>query len=104
MTDATHKRPTVNSALDTLLDGHYWIDTLETRRCYEQVSDDCREAMMSLVISDDGDVFLRTFLPPGESSIRLRTGIGGGTSPRVRKALLILAEAIRRDGADQGRQ
>lgn len=97
------KTPTqiaVNRALNTLLDGHYFPETLEANCNYSRVQDDCMgikdySQSLSLVIAHDSDVWISV---GGSTSLRFRVPmIGGGASPRVRNGLLVLAEAIRRD-------
>lgn len=93
----------------------HWPDGLEARKLYKLKCDDaspdeCRE--LSLVISDDGDVWLgmmqiddlRTSKPYSNPhpSVRCRTGIGGGKNRRTRQALLWLAKAIQLDNEENG--
>jgi hypothetical protein len=62
-----------------------------------RTQDDCDgdlKGAISVTIMPDGDVHLR-FLKPG--SKRFRTFAGGGESQRTRRALVILAEAMRLD-------
>ena len=94
----------VNRALNTLLDGAYWLRTLETRVLYERRQDDTDgdlgvEQFLGVVIGPDGDAWVN--LPGLGRTLRFRTWAGGGQSLRVRNALLVLAEAIRRDNQER---
>ncbi len=85
--------------MNTLLEGAYWPETLETHVLYARRHDDTdgeTEAKHDLTVGvgSDGDVWV---VQAGYQTLRFRTGLGGGQSPRVRNALLVLAEAIRRD-------
>lgn len=89
----------VSRAMNTLLEGAYWPQTLEANRMYHRRHDDTdgkRDPSQDLqvAIRPDGDVVVATGY--GEF-LRFRTWAGGGLSLRTRNALLVLAEAIRRD-------
>ena len=87
-----------------LLDGDYWIPTLETKQNYRRSHDDNDGDLsqdISVIIGEDGDAHVMTNGPyDGRGYLRFRHGIGGGRSLRVRNALLILAEAIRLDNEE----
>lgn len=91
----------IMKALDMLLEGHYWPTTLDTGQIYARRHDDTDgkddpTQYLSLEIDQWGDVHMQ--IPPGKfRALRFRMPGGGGQSERVRKALIILAEAIRRD-------
>jgi hypothetical protein len=51
-----------------------------------------------VVIGPDGDCWVTA---GGGQTLRFRTWAGGGHSLRVRQALMVLAEAIRRDNEDR---
>jgi hypothetical protein len=88
----------VQKAADVLLEGVIQPIRLAPRQFEFRTHDDCDgrlEEAIGVGLSVDGDVWLR--LPPNVLAMRFRTYIGGGQSPRVRNALLLLAEAIRRD-------
>lgn len=91
----------VKQAMDVLLEGYYWPETLESKYVYERRHDDTDgrndpSQYLSLEIDTWGDVHM--YVPPGKQrTLRFRMPGGGGQSERVRKALVILAEAIRRD-------
>lgn len=91
----------VTRAMNTVLEGAYWPASLSTQMVYRRRQDDTDgqlgpDQSLSLVIGPDGDVWV---LLPGFKSLRFRTFFGGGSSLRTRNALLVLAEAIRRDNA-----
>ncbi len=91
----------VTSSLDVLLESVFWPKSLSIGAAYSRVHDDCdgqrgAEHELTVVIGRDGDLHV---LQCGEISLRFREPFGGGASPRVRNALLVLAEAIRRDNA-----
>jgi hypothetical protein len=83
-----------------LLSG-FWLPTIHPMTCYARIHDDTdgKEAgIIRVVFSSDGDAHIWI---DQSSALRFRMpGIGGGLSPRVRVALLILAEAIRLDNDD----
>lgn len=93
-----------SQALDALLEQPFWIQTLKTESVYQRMEDDT-SGFINVCIGKDGDSWITVMneIDPKQSSFsfRFRTPlIGGGESPRVRNALLILAEAIRRDNAE----
>lgn len=90
--------------MNTLLEGSYWLDSLSVREAYIRKQDDTdgktgQEQELLVSIGPDGDAWV---VPGGSSfeSLRFRSLAGGGKSLRVRNALLILAEAIRRDNEE----
>lgn len=90
----------LNTALDNLLEKDFWISTLAPDQVYTRLQDDRdghtgEEHQLRVYIAQDAD--LHVFLPYSFESLRFRNYIGGGRSLRVRNALLVLAEAIRRD-------
>lgn len=91
----------VESSLDVLLESMFWPKSLSFGSAYSRIDDDCDgqrgpEHALTVVIGQDGDLHV---LQCGDNSLRFREPFGGGASPRVRNALLVLAEAIRRDNA-----
>lgn len=67
-------------------------------RCcsYYRVPDDHDgepDKLLAVLLTETGDVFIQTHNPDG-SPLRFRTKNGGGASPRVQRALVILARAI----------
>lgn len=88
--------------MNTLIEGTYWPATIDTRVSYSRRHDDTDgkpgpDQELAVTFGQDGDAWL---LLPGMQSLRFRTWAGGGHSLRVRNALLVLAEAIRRDNAE----
>jgi hypothetical protein len=81
-----------------VLENSFWIPGLETKKFYERLHDDhdgTFEGRIMVVITEHGDIGVQT---DGESLLRFRVPIiGGGMSPRVRNALMILAFAIKLD-------
>ncbi len=97
---------TVNRALDSLLEGYYpppaGLRSAKTR-LFERRHDDTdgergADQYLSLMFSPDGDAWV--LLPTGQS-LRFRKEEGGGQSVRVQRALVVLAEAIRRDNEER---
>lgn len=93
----------VTRAMNTLIEGEYWPATLSTEGAYVRRHDDTNgetgiEQELAVTFSPDGDAWI---MLPGMTSLRFRTWAGGGMSLRVRKGLMVLAEAIRRDNAER---
>lgn len=87
----------LSRSLNTLLEGAYWLSALAPKTLYSRVHDDCEGDLtqtLGVMVGGDGDVHV---LLPNFKSLRFRTWGGGGLSLRTRNALLVLAEAIRRD-------
>jgi hypothetical protein len=110
----TGKNPTavpaaevVEKAMDTLLESPFWPVSLSPDMSYARVHDDSdgmrgEDQQIAVLIGRDSDAYV---MLPGMASLRFREPLGGGLSPRVRNALIVLAEAIRRDNeADQRHQ
>ncbi|MDO8415216.1 MAG: hypothetical protein Q7S87_03270 [Agitococcus sp.] len=96
----------VSRAMNTLIEGSYWPQTIDIRTSYSRRHDDTdgktgSEQEITVAIGVDGDAWV---MLPGMTSLRFRTWVGGGSSLRVRNALLVLAEAIRRDNAERPQQ
>jgi hypothetical protein len=96
----------VSRAMNVLLEGSYWPQTIDTRVSYSRRHDDTDgktgpDQDIEVTVGVDGDAWI---LLPGMPSLRFRTWAGGGNSLRVRNALLVLAEAIRRDNAELPQQ
>jgi hypothetical protein len=96
----------VSRAMNTLIEGAYWPPTIDTSTAYSRRHDDTDgktgpDQDISVVFGSDGDAWI---MLPGMSSMRFRTWSGGGSSLRVRNALMVLAEAIRRDNAERPQQ
>lgn len=87
-----------------VLDNSFWITELEALMPYTRTHDDTDGTGLGKVcvtFSEDGDVWLQTDQSRNEASLRFRTEFGGGTSPRVRNALMILAFAIKLDNEER---
>ncbi len=99
-----------NEMISALLATYWWPKHLETMENYsvKRYEDDSRFGMLTVTISEDADAWIDVLseADPNElhTVMRFRTFIGGGQSPRVRNALLILAEAIRLDNKDRPQQ
>lgn len=93
----------VSRAMNTLIEGAYWPHSLATQTAYTRTQDDTDGEsgaghQLSLAVGPDGDVWVECGTQI--RSLRFRTWAGGGQSLRVRNALLVLAEAIRRDNLE----
>jgi hypothetical protein len=81
-----------------------WPATLEENRAYVRFEDDSPTGRIAVQFTSDGDGWIEVFGVPDETygtfSYRFRTAIGGGESPSVRAALMILAEAICMDNKE----
>lgn len=94
----------VERAMNTLLEKVYWPSTLGPG-AYSRTHDDTdgkrgAHQQLHLMIGPDGDCWVAS----GDgNTLRFRTHAGGTASPRVQKALLVLAEAIRRDNEERPR-
>ncbi len=98
------EKPEMDKALNDLLESDFWIDTLKPDEIHQRLPDDTDgetglEHRLQVYIAQDTDVHV--FLPDGMSSLRFRNYFGGGRSQRVRNALMVLAEAIRRDNEER---
>lgn len=91
-------------AIDIILESEYWPKGLEGGN-YSRKHDDTDGSedpaeYLNILVDFCGDVHI--IIPPGKRrSLRFRTPGGGGQSERVRKALVILIEAIRRDNEER---
>jgi hypothetical protein len=82
-----------------LEEGIPWPPELQEKRFHERQHDDndgTDEGWLAVSYSNDGDVVVSVHGGTG-SSLRFRTPFGGGGSPRVRNALVLLAFAIHLD-------
>lgn len=79
-----------------------WLPELETNCNYFRTHDDCEGDLsqgLNVIFSMDGDAWVSTRY--GESCrFRMPFG-GGGRSPRVRNALMVLAMAIKLDNEEE---
>lgn len=85
---------------EQLLESYVMPASIERDTVYSRIHDDHDgDAMQALevMVMHDGDVAVSI---GKRQELRFRTDTGGGCSPRVRNALLVLAEAIRRDNEE----
>lgn len=93
----------VAKALDFILEDSYWIKTVDIGKLYKRRHDDAEgkddfSQYLSLFIDSSGNSDIHVVIHPGAyRTLRFRPSAGGGKSERVRKALVIVIEAIRRD-------
>lgn len=92
-----------------ILDDYFWLPTLDAHKTYQRFEDDSPKGTLCVQFSRDGDAWLQIVATPDPDDMsfsqRFRMpDVGGGQSPRVRNALLILAEAIRLDNKDRPQQ
>ncbi len=85
---------------------NYWLQSLATRTGYTRRHDDTdgqkdHAQDLTVVIGPDGDCWVTA---GGGQPLRFRAWSGGGNSIRTRQALMVLAEAIRLDNAEQPQQ
>ena len=59
--------------------------------------DGTKKGAVNVTFSEDGDAWVSILGKDNGESLRFRTFFGGGQSPRVRNALMILALAIKLD-------
>lgn len=96
----------VKKALAFILEENYWIETIEIGKTYERMHDDAggsdnKSQYLSLMIDTSGNSDIHIIIHSGKyRTLRFRMSAAGGKSERVRKALGILMEAIRRDNED----
>lgn len=96
-----------DSLISRLLNSYFWPSNLNTKDVYQRQHDDhdgTWSGQLAVTFSEDGDawVWCTPCTNDTQESLRFRMPmIGGGASPRVRTALVILAEAIRLDNTDR---
>jgi len=103
--DAKSENDKVGKTIRKLLEEPFWLNTLETKNVYSRFEDDSCNGSISVQFTQDGDGWIQILSKPDKNDFHLDMRfrmpfIGGGQSPRVRNALLILAEAIRLDNQD----
>ena len=106
VTDDILDQANVDSAVERLLEDDFRIPTIYADKSYIRVQDDndgdrSEINQLQIYIAQDADVHV--ILPRSFDSLRFRTSLGGGNSLRVRNALLLVAEAIRRDNIKRRR-
>jgi hypothetical protein len=93
----------VEEQIKEILEGHFWLPTLRTDENYFRTQDDCDGDLnegIGVSVDQMGDVWVQAHVRPMNVCRYRMPMVGGGRSHRVRNALLILAEAIRLDNAD----
>jgi hypothetical protein len=102
------KRPltekSIQQSIDRLLENDFWIPSLAPNELYSRLHDDRdgdseEKHQLRVYVAPDAD--LHVFIADSMESLRFRNYFGGGKSLRVRNALMVLAEAIRRDNDDR---
>lgn len=93
----------VSRALNVLLEGSYFPSSLQPNSAHSRRHDDTDgetglEQDLTVAISQDCDAWI---VAGGGKTLRFRNWFGGGMSLRTRNALLVLAEAIRRDAEER---
>ena len=87
-----------------LLESNFWLRDVSTGTRYVRFDDDTRRGNISVTFSQDADAWVDVWAiqdPEDPFSHRFRMPLfGGGQSPRVRTALLILALAIKLDNKE----
>jgi len=92
--------------IDKVLDSLYWHDAwldVPPNSGQKRFEDDSVDGNLTVIFSIDGDAWIETFTPRNQlrRSLRFREpSTGGGQSSRVRKALMILAMAIKADNEE----
>lgn len=95
-----------DEVISALLKETWWPKHLELLTGYSRMrfEDDSVLGTIGVIMSHDGDAWIEIVSTPDPNefgrSLRFRTFLGGGQSPSVRNALLILAEAIRLDNKE----
>lgn len=93
----------VEEALNFVLEDNFWIEAIDIGKIYERNQDDIdgednSTQYLSLFFDSSGNSDIHIIIHPGKyRTLRFRLPVGGGKSERTRKALMIVAEAIRRD-------
>jgi len=99
----TPSEQTIARALDNLLEGYYpppsslvehGLNKMFTRRQDDTDGERGPEQYLSVGFTADGDAWVFQNAGP---VLRFRKEEGGGLSPRLQRALMVVAEAIRRD-------
>ncbi len=93
----------ISEKIKELLESAWWPGEIEVNKNYFRTHDDCdgdTSEGVSLTFSVDGDAHIICTRRAMQSCRYRIPSIGGGRSPRVRKALLILALAIKLDNED----
>lgn len=100
-----HSNEAAAQAVTKVLESDFWLPTLSVGTLYERQHDDTDGkpdgGCIHVIVGADGDAWVWT---DTHQSLRFRAPLGGGRNPRVRNALLVLAEAIRLDNEDEAKR
>lgn len=95
-------RDQIVEIVDQILGSNFWIHGLRTNYFYQRSQDDHdgdpQKGILRVCMDQVGDAHIS--VGNDESSRFRMPGSGGGLSPRVRVAIMILARAIQRDNED----
>ena len=86
-----------------VLETPFWPDDVETKVSYHRTHDDCDgnySEGIAVAFTQDGDAWVQTIKKSMGMCRYREPHFGGGLSPRVRNALLLLALAIKLDNGD----
>lgn len=98
------KREIKQKDIDRILSGYFWPEHIDTRTPYTTTHDDNegdpKSGYLTVMFSPDGDAWIET-TKERRGQLRFRVPEqGGGKFPKIRNALLLLAEAIRQEGKE----
>ncbi len=94
----------IPETIDRLLASEFWLHSLAPETGYARLNDDhdgTYQGTLRIVFDRTGDAHVIAAGTTGLVVLRFRTSVGGGVSLNTRKALLILAEAIRKDNEER---
>jgi hypothetical protein len=94
----------IPETIDRLLATEFWLRSLVPETGYVRLHDDHNgtyQGTLRIVLDKMGEVQVIAAGANGLVCLRFRTSDGGGVSLNTRKALLILAEAIRMDNKER---
>jgi hypothetical protein len=97
------KMKDISKAIKKILETPFWPPMLNPYQPYFRTQDDCegdKSEGISVTIGEDGDAWVFTNTKMHSCRYRMPF-LGGGRSPRVRNALLILAMAIKMDNEEK---
>jgi hypothetical protein len=92
------------SLIRVILESNFWPESLTPAKSYKRFEDDSAHGSLTVSFSWNGDGWIDVLSEPDPKDFNMTFRFripsfmgGGGESPRLRVALLILAEAIRLD-------
>ena len=92
------------AAFDQLLDSFRWPEGVEWNDCHARHEDMSPHGILRVLIQEDGDAIVGMYVDDAKSHMPsvefCSIGCGGGRSPRVVRALKILAAAIALDNQE----